>query len=54
VHLRQREVERSVLATEENEVEMPLDAFQAGPATLTVTRPCHRPIVREVTLQKGR
>ena len=50
VHVRQGDQEKVMLADAEGRVEMPLTEFQTGAATLTVTRPGHQPVVREIKL----
>jgi hypothetical protein len=50
LHLRQGDVEQSVVGRGGEVVEMALEAFRAGSATLTVSSPGHRPFVREVQL----
>jgi hypothetical protein len=52
VHLQQGDVERQVLA-DNGRVEIPLTEFRAGPATVTISRPGHKPVVRNVTIQKA-
>jgi len=54
VHLRQGEREQLLLADAEGRVELPLADFQAGAATLTVTRPGYRPVVQQVELGRSR
>jgi hypothetical protein len=53
VHLQQGDHEQLLLAGADGRAEMPLTSFKSGAATLTVTRPGHLPIVKEVTLSKS-
>ena len=53
VHLRQGKNEQRVLANPAGWAELPLDDFASGPATLTLTRAGHQPLVKELTLSKA-
>lgn len=50
-HLRQGGREQLGLADPEGRIDLPLTGFQAGPATLTVTRPGHQPFVQQVEIR---
>ena len=54
VHLRQGEREQLALAGADGAVSMPLADFRPGAATLTVSRPGHVPVVRQVELKGAR